>query len=344
MPYPAISALPAVPSRNAPSTFSALMDAFLAAFPQFRSELNALAAYLDTLALATGPGLFLPGSAAAPGISWAADPNTGLFRPAADQIGFATNGVQRALLTTAALQLDLPMTGTAVQSSAVDATAGRLLKINSTAGAFGIGATRPPAILNAEDLNTYLGGPSGIYRWDDAPINAPAGYCALVNIGGFDMAAAQYVQTRSGVARAWIRGNASSSILSPGAWAELYSTANLLGTVSQSGGIPTGKVIERGSFASGDYIRLADGTQICWRVRTFTALAADTTVSETWTFPAQFFATPFCWSEHPASANPHLAWSSALPASATTATISARHSLGVASDRAVYFYALGRWF
>lgn len=54
MPYPPISALPTPPSRNSPSNFSALMDAFLAAFPQFRSEVNALAAYLDTLSLQAG--------------------------------------------------------------------------------------------------------------------------------------------------------------------------------------------------------------------------------------------------------------------------------------------------
>lgn len=39
----------------------------------------------------------------------------------------------------------------------------------------------------------------------------------------------------------------------------------LVGTVSQSGGIPTGAVVERGSNANGDYVRFADGTQICAR-------------------------------------------------------------------------------
>lgn len=39
---------------------------------------------------------------------------------------------------------------------------------------------------------------------------------------------------------------------------------NLLGTVSQSGGIPTGAVIERGSNANGYYVKFADGTMICF--------------------------------------------------------------------------------
>lgn len=43
-----------------------------------------------------------------------------------------------------------------------------------------------------------------------------------------------------------------------------YNKGNVVGTVSQSGGIPTGAVIERGSNANGTYVRYADGTQICW--------------------------------------------------------------------------------
>lgn len=38
---------------------------------------------------------------------------------------------------------------------------------------------------------------------------------------------------------------------------------NLLGTVSQSDGVPTGAVIESGSNANGKYVKFADGTLIC---------------------------------------------------------------------------------
>jgi hypothetical protein len=44
-----------------------------------------------------------------------------------------------------------------------------------------------------------------------------------------------------------------------------YVTQNILGTVSQSGGVPTGALIERGSSSNGTYIRFADGLQICTR-------------------------------------------------------------------------------
>ncbi|MGI1294369.1 hypothetical protein ACIAEU_24470, partial [Enterobacter kobei] len=39
--------------------------------------------------------------------------------------------------------------------------------------------------------------------------------------------------------------------------------ADVLGTVSQTGGVPTGAVIEKGSNSNGEYVRFADGTQIC---------------------------------------------------------------------------------
>jgi hypothetical protein len=43
-----------------------------------------------------------------------------------------------------------------------------------------------------------------------------------------------------------------------------YGPGNLLGVVSESGGAPTGAVVETGTTATGDYTRWADGTQICW--------------------------------------------------------------------------------
>lgn len=47
--------------------------------------------------------------------------------------------------------------------------------------------------------------------------------------------------------------------------ADLFRRGNVLGTVSQSGGIPSGAMIENGTNANGAYVRFADGTQICWR-------------------------------------------------------------------------------
>ncbi len=70
-----------------------------------------------------------------------------------------------------------------------------------------------------------------------------------------------------------------------------YGPGNLLGVVSQSAGVPTGAVIERGSNANGDYVRFADGTQICWATVTL-GFASVSFLNGTWVFPAAFMAPP----------------------------------------------------
>lgn len=42
-----------------------------------------------------------------------------------------------------------------------------------------------------------------------------------------------------------------------------YITDGVVGTVAQAGGAPTGAVLQSGSTANGQFIRYADGTQIC---------------------------------------------------------------------------------
>lgn len=72
----------------------------------------------------------------------------------------------------------------------------------------------------------------------------------------------------------------------------VYTRGNIVGTVSQSSGAPTGAIIEKGSNANGNYVRYADGTQICYRDDfEITPSAANTPTSATWTFPAAFGST-----------------------------------------------------
>lgn len=51
-----------------------------------------------------------------------------------------------------------------------------------------------------------------------------------------------------------------------------YNRSNILGTVSQSGGVPTGALLGSGSNANGDFIRWADGTMICRFSGTFNVI------------------------------------------------------------------------
>ncbi|PYF11812.1 uncharacterized protein DUF2793 [Rhodobacter viridis] len=80
-----------------------------------------------------------------------------------------------------------------------------------------------------------------------------------------------------------------------------YGPGNLLGTVAQNTGVPTGAVLERGTGTNGDYIRFADGTQICFAQRTLGSIIAVgsgsftapyKTADFTWTYPKAFSAAP----------------------------------------------------
>jgi len=68
--------------------------------------------------------------------------------------------------------------------------------------------------------------------------------------------------------------------------AEVFKQSNILGTVSESGGVPTGAIIERGSNANGEFIKYADGTMICG------GLVPNGSYPREVTYPANFSATP----------------------------------------------------
>jgi hypothetical protein len=160
-----------------------------------------------------------PGAAAAPPLFFTGDSDTGLFRPAADVLGFTAGGVERARVTAAGMQVTGLLTGTAVAQSASDTTAGRLLTVG--AGAAQLDAT-------------------------------------------------------------------------------LYRRGNIIGTVTESAGVPTGALFERGSNANGVYIRFGDGTQICTRRVQLDGVSINTAMGGlfranvgSFTFPATFTVVDF---------------------------------------------------
>jgi hypothetical protein len=182
-------------------------------------------------------------------------------------------------------------------SSLIDTTGGRLVKT----GDFGLGTAI--SLTAADNLDTILtsglfyNSSSGNTTGNNYPL-ASAGALIVVarsstnviqkfiSYGGTSTASGLREFTRSWGTSGW------------GPWVEQFHQGSLLGTVSQSGGVPTGKVIERGSNANGEYVRFADGTQIC------TAIAAGVDAATaagpiymhsnllTWTFPASFLSAP----------------------------------------------------
>ena len=80
--------------------------------------------------------------------------------------------------------------------------------------------------------------------------------------------------------------NSDRTLSLPDAAGEMYNQGNILGTVSESSGVPTGAIIERGSNANGEYVKYADGTMIC------TAFIGNVTVSVAAT-SQEVFVYPF---------------------------------------------------
>lgn len=171
--------------------------------------------------------------------------------------------------------------GTAVQSSATDTTSGRLMKV----GAFGLGASTPPQIT---DFTASLR--PGFYFFLEQTATGSPGSSSFFGVAevnkassGATVIVAKRITTGASTQREWIgvRAGDTGSLT----WVEQFNRSNIIGTVSQSSGTPTGAIIESGSNSNGAYTRFADGTQIC---SNFSSVS-DT---GTWTFPAVFSANP----------------------------------------------------
>lgn len=65
----------------------------------------------DTAVTSVMPIRFPAGSASAPGLAFDGDTDTGMYRVGTNQIGLATGGTRRVLLSTTAMQVDVPLTG-----------------------------------------------------------------------------------------------------------------------------------------------------------------------------------------------------------------------------------------
>lgn len=129
---------------------------------------------------------------------------------------------------------------------------------------------------------------------------------------------------------------------------QAFKRTNILGTVSQSGGVPTGALIENGSNANGEYVRFADGLQICTGLIvvgdvTTAAGSLFTSPTQTWTFPAAF-ASVTGLSPNGMAPSSVARWTvgDALTASNWTFRVFGATSSAAASNARLF--AVGRWF
>lgn len=125
-----------------------------------------------------------------------------------------------------------------------------------------------------------------------------------------------------------------------GALADIQAmlTARGVGTVSEVGGVPTGAIVQFGSDATGAYIRLADGTQICWG-----GITSSSAGHVTWTYPQPFTDAPRITATCIAAANARIpVYSNATGTSAAIGVYSTGDAL--VDNIFTSVMAMGRWY
>lgn len=249
----------------------------------------------------------------------------------------ASNG--QAVLPNGA-QVTGQITGTAVTQTARDTTAGRLVKV----GDYGLGGAQalagstslqaldlPPGNYSYATGGTLTGGPETA-TWPHAlqVIEISAATTATTRRRMFISAR---VTSALATCRVWVGFNQGTN---PIIWTPLPVGNFLVGTVGQSGGLPTGSAFESMSNANGEYIRFADGTQIC-----MTTIALVSTGEVSWTYPAAFASTPRQF----AGANGGtVAFCRTTLQSATGLQVSGYNTAGARVNGFAAAIAFGRWF
>lgn len=207
----------------------------------------------------SGQARIANGTQSAPSLAFASDLDTGIYYQNTNSIGFTAGGTRRAFLSSTAMQVDVPITGTAVTSSNDDDTPGRLMKTGD-GGILGSGIL----LTGATDLkDRALEG--GLY-----------GYLANVVTGGPETAAWAHalfanhndtanrrgfldIRLTSGTnIRAWIGSNASDTGVID--WFEILTT----------NAIPPGPFADDAAAATGGVgvgrMYRKTGGDMAWRV------------------------------------------------------------------------------
>ncbi|HPD93242.1 MAG TPA: DUF2793 domain-containing protein [Pararhodobacter sp.] len=229
--------------------------------------------------------------------------------------------------------------GEAVCASPIDATAGRLL----TVGGFGLGGPLA-ATPTADNPNSIAA--SGFYQ--------VSGSALMPSTGGFCLqhlrrSASQQTQIAWPDAAPGLSYQRYHDGTTWSGWQQFNST---LGPVAQSGGVPTGAIIERGSNANGEYVRFADGTQICQFRQVGVAITTASvgglyrSAAIAWTFPAAFVLGSINGATIHARITNNAGLSVNVPygGRTTQATGALAYAISSVADTEIFWLATGRWF
>lgn len=219
-----------------------------------------------------------------------------------------------------------------------DDTIGRVLRV----GDHGVGGAGLPTIaaIDIENLRSntfcYLAINSG---QGSLPVNQN-GYlrCATVTSA---YAVQDYWPVSAGDQYTRVLNNGTWT-----AWSKNVRLKDVVGTVSQSGGVPTGAIIERGTTATGEYTKYADGTLDCWYAPGYLTHAANTDLVTGWTFPmpAVSVNTAICSVSVRSPNNTNSFVTNKLQAGMSTTAATFRTQFSAAQDYLLYFTMRGRWY
>jgi hypothetical protein len=293
-------------------------------------------------------GALVPdGTPARPGLRFSGDTDTGIGRPGADQIAFITGGSQRALLSSVGLQINVPMSGTSIQSTSHDTTPGRLGRVAQQGGLFGLGVTQGGSLGDVL-ASANIAAAAGLYRTDptttNLPVSAPSGLLEVFHGAGGDTVHQRWSATTADQAtRTWQRRSAGGTWQ---AWSLVFNQSTIVGPVTQVAGIPTGAILERNSNTNGEFVRFADGTQICSRTNLSApnaSTASGTLFRSTdvpWTFPIAFASAPVVSGGTDSSD----VWCTTATPSSTSVNMRAMSSVSRTTAVPLRALAIGRWF
>lgn len=231
------------------------------------------------------------------------------------------------------------------QVSNLDTTANRVLMT----GAFGIGNA-----IVLTGANVLADRPSGQYFVTASTTNMPPGagdgylYVTRLDVNNavfdfqeFNTANRWICVKGSGAYTPWVNNGSAMDA------ARAFRRGNILGTVAQSGGVPTGALIEYGTNANGWYVRFADGLQICGMPgKTFTDII--TSIGALWqgtqvsvSLPASFVSSQYAIYGSTDSTN---IWAVLNPNGAGTFYAQLFCIGSVSGARSYNAVAIGRWF
>ncbi len=199
----------------------------------------------------------------------------------------------------------------------------------------GSAATVTPVVVDADTIRLDFGLPKGADGTGTGDVSGPNGGVTDGQIAGF-----------SGTTGKAVKALTAAQVLAIAKTAGAYAKDNILGTVSQSSGVPTGAVVERGSNANGEFVRFADGLQICIMTRSYAGSGAGVRTLDL-TYPVAFASSPLLLGGPTSFAT---AFRFLGPTTATPAGNSAAVSVGIdvsqtsAGGVSCTIRAEGRWF